>query len=99
MNFKLKLANCLALTLNAAVPVSAAIIGTNPPALPLTAERIATLPSAQQPAWQEHLTRSERQLQADQAVLFEEMKQHRLQESLMPPPGRSTNRLRLNQPP
>jgi len=56
LNIKFKRASCLALTLSAAPLLSAAIIGTNPPALPLTAERIAALPSAQQPAWKEWKT-------------------------------------------
>ena len=47
----------------------AAIIGTNPPAMPLTLARIGTLPAAQQPAWQEYLERSARQMAADQNFL------------------------------
>jgi hypothetical protein len=42
------------------VSLSAAIIGTNSPAQPLTRERIATLPAAQQSAWREYLEHSER---------------------------------------
>ena len=76
----------------------AAIIGTNSPALPLTAERIAELPKDKQPAWRKYLARSERQLQADQKFLFNEMKSHGLKESLLPPAGNSGSRLSLKQP-
>jgi PelA/Pel-15E family pectate lyase len=52
----------------------AAVIGTNPPALPLTAERIAALPAAAQPAWRDYLDRSVRQRAADQAFFAAELK-------------------------
>ena len=58
----------------AAAPLSGADIGTNAPALPLTHERIATLPTARQPAWRKYLGRSERQMQADRAFLKREMR-------------------------
>ena len=70
---------------------SAAIIGTNPPALPLTAERIAALPKNEQPAWKKYLERSARQLQADRRFLSNEMKSHGLKGTLMPPAGNSVN--------
>src|SRR5438067_1282617 len=38
-----------------ATPGFAAIIGTNPPALPITADRIATLRASEQPAWRRYL--------------------------------------------
>jgi PelA/Pel-15E family pectate lyase len=69
---RFKIAFLLAVTLSAA-SLSAAVIGTNTPAQPLTRERIAALPSAQQPAWQEYLDRSERQMQADRAFLQNEV--------------------------
>ena len=56
------------------VRLAAAVIGTNPPALPLTAERIAALPAAEQPAWRDYLDRSVRQRAADQAFLAAELK-------------------------
>ena len=40
------------------VILGAGIVGTNPPSLPVTAERIATLPAAEQTAWREYLARS-----------------------------------------
>jgi PelA/Pel-15E family pectate lyase len=76
----------------------AAVIGTSPPASPLTLERIAALPSDRQTAWKEYLARSERQLQADETSFFHEMKQHGVPETIMPPTGRSANRLPLNRP-
>ena len=53
-----KLALCLALMFGAATFLPAAIIGTNPPAFPLTAERVAGLPKDKQPAWEKDLARS-----------------------------------------
>jgi hypothetical protein len=53
----------------AAICASAAIIGANIAALPLTEERIVALPGAQQNAWREYLARSVAQMQADRAVL------------------------------
>ena len=38
--------------------LSAAIVGTNPPSSPLSAERIAQLPAAAQPEWRDYLARS-----------------------------------------
>jgi len=77
---------------------SAAIIGTNPPALPLTAERIAALPTAQQAAWTNYLAISARQLQFDQAFLQAELREHKLKEPVVPPSGRGASSLPLNKP-
>jgi len=77
---------------------SAAIIGTNPPALSLTAERIDTLPASQQKVWKEYLARSEKQLQVDQAFLQKELDQQKLKELVLPPPGRSAESLPLDKP-
>jgi PelA/Pel-15E family pectate lyase len=79
-------------------PASAAVIGTNTPAQSLTAERIAALPAAQQPAWKQYLERSNKQLQADQAFLQTELRAHGIKESIMPPPGRSASSLPLDEP-
>ena len=69
---------------------SAAIIGTNVPAAPLTLERIAVLPAKQQPTWTDYLERSEKQRRADQAALQKEMAQRGLTNSLVAPPSRGT---------
>jgi PelA/Pel-15E family pectate lyase len=91
----------LALLLTACgfAPVArAAIIGTNPPALSLTAERIATLPESQQRAWTDYLARSDKQLRIDQAFLQAELAEHKLQAPILPPPGRSAESLPLDKP-
>jgi PelA/Pel-15E family pectate lyase len=93
-----KLLLSFALLLDVTPFLPAAVIGTNPPASPLTLERIAALPTDRQTAWKEYLARSERQLQADQTSFFHEMKQHGVPETIMPPAGRSANRLPLNRP-
>jgi PelA/Pel-15E family pectate lyase len=78
---------------------SGAIIGTNPPALSLTADRIAGLPTAQQRVWTEYLSRSDKQLQADKAFLQAELREHNLKGPTIPPSGRSVSSLPLNKPP
>lgn len=77
---------------------SAAIIGTNPPALSLTEDRIAALPAAQRRGWQEYLARSDQQLRVDQAFLQVELRQHQLKELVLPPSGRSASSLPLDKP-
>jgi len=57
-----------------AAPAFASVIGTNVPAQPITAERIAKLPAAQQPAWKAYLERSTAQKKADRAALAAELK-------------------------
>lgn len=64
-----------------ASPVLAGVIGTNVPAQPITAERIAKLPPAEQPAWKAYLARSIAQEKADRAALAAE-----LQPGQTPPP-------------
>src|SRR5438874_347080 len=73
----------------------AAIIGTNPPALPLTAGRIATLPANQQRPWEKYLQHSQRQWQADQAAFLKELKKYHVKESVLPPRSGSGSRLSL----
>lgn len=69
-----------------------AVIGTNPPALPLTAERIAALPADQRPAWQEYLARSTRLRVANEAALAAEMKAAGLAAPLVPAKGHGVPR-------
>ena len=78
--------------------LSAAIIGTNTPAQPLTAERIAELPVAQRPAWTEYLKRSEQQRRADRDFLQNEMRQHGIKVATVPPSGRRSTSVPLNKP-
>jgi len=76
----------------------AAIIGTNPPAPPLTLQRISTLPQAQQPAWKDYLQQSIRQWHTDQASLQTEMHRYNVQQPAIPPSGHGVRSLPLNRP-
>jgi hypothetical protein len=53
----------------------------------LTAERIATLPKAEQSAWKDYLKRSERQRKADQDFLKKEMRREGIRQIVVPPEG------------
>lgn len=74
---------------------SAAVIGTNIPALPLTADRIHTLPAADQPAWHRYLAQSRAKSAIDHATLADELKAAGLSAPLIPAQGRAVP---LNQP-
>src|SRR5438874_2592436 len=78
--------------------LSAAIVGTNPPSLPVTAERIAALPAADQPAWQRYLARSRAQEAKDKAFFAAEMEAHHLTQPLTPHEGRGGATLALDRP-
>ena len=80
---------CLTLLLGIASHLPAAIIGTNPPARPLTSERTAGLPAAQQSAWREYLDRSTQQRRADEAFLQREKQVLGIKESFPAPTGKS----------
>ena len=71
--------------------VRAAIIGTNVPATPLTAERAASLP-----AWKIYFENSTRQRQADQDFLRAELKAHGLKQSTLPHKMNSAKGLALD---
>ena len=73
----------------------AAVVGTNVPALPLTAERILALPAAEQPAWHRYLAQSRAKAARDQATLAAEMTAAGLTAPLVPAKGRGVS---LNQP-
>jgi hypothetical protein len=77
---------------------AAAVIGANVAALPLTAERIAGLPAAQQPAWRQYLARSVSQMRADRAALESEMKKAGLKAPIVPPSGSAAKSIPLDQP-
>ena len=94
----LQLAVWLALAFGCRLGLPAAIVGTNSPALALTAERVALLPAADRAAWTKYLQQSERQWQADQQSFFSELKQAGLKESLPPPHSTSESRLPLRNP-
>lgn len=77
----------LLLLVRACLP--AAVIGTNPESLPLTAARIAALPVAEQSDWRDYLSRSEALHVGDEKFYAEELKTHSLNEPLVPTRGGS----------
>ena len=83
----------------AAVPLSAAVVGQNTAALPLTAARIASLPRRQRPSWKAYLERSIRQMQADRLALQAELNRAGMSEPLTPPGAPSARTMPLNRPP
>jgi PelA/Pel-15E family pectate lyase len=85
-----------AAALIAAHPLIAAVVGTNPPALPVTADRIAALPADVKPAWRDYLARSNQQRDAEQAYFAAELKAYRIATPTTPPEGRGG--LMLNRP-
>jgi PelA/Pel-15E family pectate lyase len=76
----------------------AAVIGTNSPVQPLTAERVAALPRSQQSAWKDYLKRSNRQARADENFLPSEMRKHGIQILTLPPSGHSARSIPLHNP-
>jgi len=74
-----------------------AILGTNPPALPLTAQSINQLPIAERSAWKKYLDHSERQKRADQKFFSDELNKNGIKQSTFPPRGRSARSLPMNQ--
>jgi PelA/Pel-15E family pectate lyase len=84
MKFNSLLLTAFALTFATSTNTFAAIIGTNIPAKPLTAERVAALP-----AWKNYLENSVRQRQADQNFLHAEMKALHLTNAIAPPKSSS----------
>jgi PelA/Pel-15E family pectate lyase len=78
---------------------SAAIIGTNPPTLSLTTNRLEALPAAQQKDWKAYLEKSTLQSLADQAFLQGELNERKLTTPITPPSGRSVNSLPLDKSP
>ncbi len=81
----------------AALPLSAAVVGTTPPALSVTAERVkAIVPADQQGAWLDYLARSDRAREADHAYVAAELKAAGMAKPVMPSEGRGG--ISLNQP-
>jgi hypothetical protein len=77
---------------------SAAIIGTNPPALPLTLERIANVPADKQPGWKAYLKNSDRQLRTDQEFFQKELRQNHIAPSTTPPEAHGVRGIGLEKP-
>jgi len=78
------------------LPATASIVGTNPPSLPLTVQRIKTLPRAQQAAWKDYLERSDRQMQVDKDSLNAERKAAGKATFDPPPSGHDARSVPLN---
>jgi PelA/Pel-15E family pectate lyase len=81
-----------------AVHLSGAIIGTNPPALPLTLQRIATLPADKQAAWKAYFKNSEHQLRADQEFFRKELRLRKIAEATTPPEAHGVRGIALDKP-
>lgn len=84
---------CSGLVANAA---TAAVIGTNQPAQPLTPVRISQLPTNQSALWQSYWEKSRRQGEVDHTFLRDELKRLRLPQPIAPPPARGTQGIALN---
>lgn len=82
----------LAATLACPALLSAAVVGTNVPALPLTAARINALPASEQPVWHRYLAQSRAQAAIDAATLATELKAAGLSAPLVPAKGRGLPR-------
>jgi len=78
--------------------LTAAIIGTNPPALPLGLDRITTLPVEKQSAWKAYWKKSERQLRADQEFFQKELRNYHIMQPTTPPEGRGVRGITLDKP-
>ena len=79
-----------------ALPASAAVIGINPPAQPLTMERIADLPAELRGPWMDYLSRSNVRRAADHAFVAAELKAAGRVRPVVPREGRGG--MPLNQP-
>ena len=80
------------------LPLQAAIIGTNVPAQPLTAERIDRLSAAQQPEWRRYLEHSQKQRQADMDYIKAELVAHGLKQAVLPHAVQNAKGLSVDQP-
>jgi PelA/Pel-15E family pectate lyase len=88
---KFKPALCLLLALGCSAPAFAAVIGTNIPATPLTAQRVAGLP-----AWKIYFENSQRQRATDQEFLRAETTAHGLATNTAPKAARNATGIALN---
>lgn len=95
---KLRIVLALSAAALASIGAVAAVIGKNVAALPLTEERIAVLPAAQQPAWRKYLAHSVSQMRADRAALASEMKRAGLKAPIIPPSGSAARSIPLDKP-
>jgi PelA/Pel-15E family pectate lyase len=77
----------------------AAIIGTNSAALPLSQERINSLPKAERAPWFDYLARSEKQSRADRTFLWNETQRAKTNALIAPPAARGTAGIALDKAP
>ena len=70
---RLLLACSAALVVTLAAPAMAATIGVNVPAPSLTLERLGEIPTAQRPAWEAYIRRSQAQMKIDRDTLAAEL--------------------------
>ncbi len=90
MNFKPVM--FVAFSLGLATHTFAAVIGTNVPAMPLSAQRVAALPT-----WKIYFDNSVRQRQADQDFMRAELKAHGLKQSTLPHKATNAKGVALDQ--
>src|SRR2546421_3219252 len=90
---------CFVALLGCSSLLQAAIVGTNPPAKPLTFERIAALPITERQRWNDYLQRSERQSFQDHARLNAELLETGAKSVSAPPETRSVRGIPLDRAP
>jgi len=95
---KLRISFCVCTVAIGAGSAFPAVIGKNVAALPLTEERIAALPGAEQPAWRKYLVRSVEQMRVDREALDAEIKKAGLSAPVIPPSGSGAKSIPLDKP-
>jgi PelA/Pel-15E family pectate lyase len=79
-----------------AIAAAASTIGTNPPVVPLTRDRIAQLPHKERSAWLAYLAYSQQQRQADKDFFQAELKRAGIEKPTEPPHGFSVRSIPLD---
>lgn len=92
----MKSRSALSLLVLACVSAAASVVGTNPPSLPITEQRIQSLPHSQQAAWKAYLEKSQHQMQIDKEFLRAEQKQVGTVTQPFPPHGSNARSIPLN---
>jgi len=82
-----------AIVLLAPVSATAAVVGTNVPAMPLTEERVAGSPE-----WRSYLENSRRHAAADLAFFEKELRDHGMKDAVSPPESRNASCVDLGRP-
>ncbi len=90
---------CAAVLLFAALPMSATVIGTNPPARSVSRATIEQLPARERSMWLAYLDRSMHKRQADKDYFAAELKRSGLAVPLEPPHGNSARSIPLDREP